>query len=256
MNELEPIDDELSRLFADERVAHAPEPVARAEVLARVEKSLLLASLAQGAATGGGAKAGAAVGSGFGALARFKAAMVVGALGTFAAGVVVGRASAPHEAPAPAPSATGSVAVLGVPRASESSAAVASTPSAVVSVVPSARVAPSVASVASVAGSASANASAGTVVAGDLAKEQVLLDTARAALARGRADDALVAVASHATQFPQGRLVEDREAVAVQALAAAGRLDEARARAKGFRARYPRSIYLKAIERSLSGAEP
>ncbi len=254
MNELEPIDDELSLLFADERVAHVPEPVARAEVLSRVEKSLLLASLAQGAATGGGAKVGAAVGSGVAALSRLNAAIVVGALGTFAAGVVVGRASAPHEAPAPTPSASGSVAVIGVPSASaseSSAAAVASPPSAVVSVVATARVAPSVASVAG-----SASASAGTVVAGDLAKEQVLLDTARAALARGRADDALVAVASHATQFPQGRLVEDREAVAVQALAAAGRLDEARARAKAFRARYPRSIYLKAIERSLSGAVP
>lgn len=244
MNDLDPIDDELSRLFADERVAHVPEPVARAEVLARVEKSLLLASLAQGTATGGGAKAGASFGSGVGALSRLKAALVVGALGTFAAGVVVGRASAPHAAPEPAPSASGSVSLVFVPSASESSAAaVESVPPAVVSVVPTARVAPSVAP----------SASAVTAVAGDLAKEQVLLDTARAALARGRADDALAAVASHATQFPQGRLAEDREAVAVQALAAAGRLDEARARAQRFRARYPRSIYLPAIERSLSG---
>jgi outer membrane protein assembly factor BamD (BamD/ComL family) len=86
----------------------------------------------------------------------------------------------------------------------------------------------------------------------DLAKEQLLLDTARAALARGRANDALAAVASHAAQFPRGRLAEDREAIAVQALAAAGRTEEARLRAKGFRVRYPRSIYLKAIERSLA----
>ncbi|MBK8217573.1 MAG: hypothetical protein IPK71_27920 [Myxococcales bacterium] len=240
MNDLEPLDDELSRLFADERVAHTPEPVARGEVLARVEKSVLLATLAQGAAQGGGAKVGAAVGSGATALARLKAAMVVGALGAFAAGVAVGRASAPRSAPPPAPSA---IALSSAPTATESAApVVTSAPSAVVSAVPTAQVPPS----------ATPSATMIPTAVGDLSKEQILLDTARAALARGRAEDALAAVASHAAQFPHGRLVEDREAVAVQALAAAGRTDEARARAQRFRARYPRSIYLPAIDRSLS----
>jgi hypothetical protein len=46
-------------------------------------------------------------------------------------------------------------------------------------------------------------------------------------------------------------LREEREALAVKAFVLAGRGDEARARADKFRAKYPASLFLPAIESSL-----
>jgi hypothetical protein len=84
-----------------------------------------------------------------------------------------------------------------------------------------------------------------------LAAESAILDVARAALARGEPDQALVAVERHTSSFPRGVLREEREALAVKALVLAGRGEEARARAAAFRTRYPESFFLPAIESSL-----
>jgi hypothetical protein len=251
MSDLEPMDAELARLFEEERASQVPEPIARREVLARVEKSLLLATLAagavQGAATGAGASAAA---TGLTSnLAKLKIALLLGAAGTFAAGVAVGRSTAPS--PTPAPVASTPVAMV-TPASEAASASASSSPpvastSAKPSAAPSSEVLPTATSAAP-----SISASAAPAASDDLPKEQALLDTARAALARGRADDALAAVASHASTFPRGRLVEDREALAVQAHAAAGHADDARKRAERFRTRYPKSIYLPAIDRALA----
>ncbi len=256
MSDLEPMDTELARLFEEERAAHVTEPIARREVFARVEKSLLLATLAVGAVKGAaaGLGAGSAAATGLGSnLAKLKVALVLAAaaVGTFAAGVVVGRASTSTPSAPPTPSSStvsatvtpaSATAPLLVPSSSSSSAA----PS--ISAAPSSEVLPPTASAAP-----PVSASAVSAATDDLPKEQALLDTARAALARGRPDDALAAVASHAFKFPRGRLVEDRDALAVQAHAAAGHTDEAKARAQRFRARYPKSIYLPAIDRALAG---
>ena len=59
-----------------------------------------------------------------------------------------------------------------------------------------------------------------------LAAERVLIEQARMAVARGQGEAALDAVGHHAREFPRGRLREEREALAVQALALAGRADE------------------------------
>jgi hypothetical protein len=75
-----------------------------------------------------------------------------------------------------------------------------------------------------------------------------MIDTARAALARGDFEAALAAAEKHARAFPRGRLAEERDAIAVQALAGAKRGPEARARADAFRAKYPKSMLLPIVE--------
>jgi hypothetical protein len=85
----------------------------------------------------------------------------------------------------------------------------------------------------------------------ELAAESAILDIARAAIARGEADHALAAVDRHAAAFPQGMLREEREALGVKALVLAGRGDDARAREARFRARYPESLFLPALESAL-----
>jgi hypothetical protein len=81
-----------------------------------------------------------------------------------------------------------------------------------------------------------------------LRAERALIDDARARLAAGDATGALARAADHARQFPKAQLEEEREAIAIQALVLASRPDEARARADAFRARWPRSVYLSAVD--------
>lgn len=84
-----------------------------------------------------------------------------------------------------------------------------------------------------------------------LAAERALLDVARRGLATGEPVKALAAVERHEKEYAQGVLTEEREAIAVKALVAAGRGEDARARGATFRARYPRSIMLNAVQSSL-----
>lgn len=85
-----------------------------------------------------------------------------------------------------------------------------------------------------------------------LARERQAIEKARSALARGDAESALSAVAEHAKAFPRGQLTEAREAIAIQALARAGRRDEARARAERFRQKFPGSMYSPVVEAAIS----
>ncbi len=84
-------------------------------------------------------------------------------------------------------------------------------------------------------------------VHGSLGAELKLLRAARAALNRDDANAALTSVQSHRTDHPQGHLTEEREALAVQALAKLGRKKEAMNRAQRFEDRYPRSMMLPAV---------
>ncbi|MDF2694900.1 MAG: hypothetical protein K0S65_3283 [Labilithrix sp.] len=54
---------------------------------------------------------------------------------------------------------------------------------------------------------------------------------------------ALQMLQEHPTRFPRAVLVQEREVMAIDALARLGRIDEARARAKTFVAQYPRSAH-------------
>jgi hypothetical protein len=85
----------------------------------------------------------------------------------------------------------------------------------------------------------------------DLSGERTLVDRARAALARGDPPSALDAIAKHQTAFPRGQLAEEREALAVQALVAAGRVQEAADRAGRFRKAYPTSVFLPVVDEAL-----
>jgi hypothetical protein len=69
----------------------------------------------------------------------------------------------------------------------------------------------------------------------NLASEQAHIDIARAALARGRPADALRSLGEHQRLYPSGKLREEREALAVQALAQSGQKAAATSRAERFR---------------------
>ena len=89
-----------------------------------------------------------------------------------------------------------------------------------------------------------------------LAREQLLLQRCRSALLRGDAATALEAVQLHAHQFRAGVLVEEREALRIEALAHLHRVDEARARAADFHRRWPGSLFSDLVDRATADAAP
>jgi hypothetical protein len=54
-------------------------------------------------------------------------------------------------------------------------------------------------------------------------------------------------VTEHERRYPNGLLVQEREVMAVRALALLGRSEEAHARADRFRSRFPSSLLLPAL---------
>lgn len=81
-----------------------------------------------------------------------------------------------------------------------------------------------------------------------LGAERAVLDRAREAFARGEHDRALSLLGEHERRHAEGALREEREALGVRALAAAGKVDAARDRAARFVARYPQSLMRPAVE--------
>jgi hypothetical protein len=105
--------------------------------------------------------------------------------------------------------------------------------------------------------SATTSAAAPAPAASDsLSAERALLDPARIALGKGDGANALAAVDRHAAKYPTGKLAEEREAIAVQALVRLGRKDEARARGARFLSRYPQSVLSPAVEAALDAGAP
>lgn len=87
--------------------------------------------------------------------------------------------------------------------------------------------------------------------AATLAAELRLLRTARAAMQQGDGAAAMAQLNEHATRHAAGHLAEEREALAVQALAQLGRMADAQGRAHRFEDRYPRSLMLPAVRAAL-----
>ena len=85
----------------------------------------------------------------------------------------------------------------------------------------------------------------------DLAAERALIDTARTALGRAQGQEALDTLRRHGDRFRSGRLVEEREALQVQALAQLGRGADAREAAARFRKEHPRSMLLPVVDAAL-----
>jgi hypothetical protein len=80
--------------------------------------------------------------------------------------------------------------------------------------------------------------------------EVELLKQARGALASDP-ERALLLARRHGAEFPFGAYAQEREFIAISALARLSRASEAGARADAFRKRYPRSAYLPQLERLL-----
>ena len=85
-----------------------------------------------------------------------------------------------------------------------------------------------------------------TVIAPDLTEIE-LIDRAQRALAH-QPSVAQKWVEEHMRRFPEGTFVQEREAVAIEALVREGRMVEAGTRGAQFRARFPESAYLRRID--------
>ena len=77
----------------------------------------------------------------------------------------------------------------------------------------------------------------------DLAAERALLDRVQRALRAGDVAGAQRTIDAHERRFPTGILAEEREALAIKTLLAAGRREEAQKRAAAFRARFPDGLF-------------
>jgi hypothetical protein len=84
-----------------------------------------------------------------------------------------------------------------------------------------------------------------------LSVERTLIERARVALASGDAEAALRITAMHERRFPEGRLVEQRERLAVESLWKAGREEEARQRLGAFEKAHPQSLLLPDLRAAL-----
>ena len=248
----DPIPPELEALLRAERTVPPELAARRTRVLARLDASLLAltAGAAVHAGTAGTVPVGTAhgVASRLGSLVRSKltivgVALTVGAGSGAAVGFRAGeRAAETRQAQvARVPSPTTDVQATA--RASVAPSTSTVTPASPLGSLPDARsaVAPRSTPTASLQTEASERDEAYT-------KEVALIQMARTALARGDHAGALEATDAHHHRFPRGRMVEDRESIAIQALASAHRTDEARARAEQFKAKYPHSILLPTVD--------
>jgi outer membrane protein assembly factor BamD (BamD/ComL family) len=81
-----------------------------------------------------------------------------------------------------------------------------------------------------------------------LREESDRVAEARAALRRGDASAALAQLEQIRTRFPAGGLVQEREALTIEALARSGRRADASARAAAFLRAYPTSVHSQRVQ--------
>jgi len=238
MSELEPLPPDLRALLADEREAYPDDSAARARVRRRIEASVAFGAVGVAAGLTAASKMGLLSSLGMHGARNVKLWLAL----SLATGIVVGethaRVSAPPPPPPPPPPLPVVVAAQPVPVAS----------------APALEVAPAI-PIASLPSLPSAAPAPASVSPSNLSVEQSLIDTARSALARGRGDDALRATEDHARLFPRGRLAEEREALAIQALLLVSRRAEASTRADRFHKAYPGSLYGNAVDVLLAPRE-
>lgn len=82
-----------------------------------------------------------------------------------------------------------------------------------------------------------------------LKQELALLDRAQRDVAGGRGAQALSTLSEYRQQFPSGRLTLEAEALRIEALAASGKRSQARAEARAFLERHPKSLVAPRVER-------
>jgi len=243
--------DVRAMIDADRRSGGMPDD-ARRRVLKRMGAGFLAAGVAT-AAMGSGTAA-AATGTIGGFFAR-KSALVLTAFlfGTAAGAGGYAIATRTTKAPTTTPSTKAMVATS-APAPTMTALPVVTQAAPAETIAPTATSAPVVA-VVHPAVAPSTTESAGKSRDEELAAERLLVEMARSSLAHGQSSQALDAVAKHAAKYPGGQLVEERESIAIHALIGAGRSAEARTRADGFRKRFPKSLFLPAIDAAL-GPEP
>ncbi len=86
-----------------------------------------------------------------------------------------------------------------------------------------------------------------------LAEERALLDGARRALVHRDAAGALQTIRLHERLFQPGQLVQERESMRVQALVLSRDFGGARSAGDRFRRRFPHSVLLAVVDKSLEG---
>jgi hypothetical protein len=235
------------------------------------------ATVSTGAATTGAAAAGASASTGAGLAGAsvgaagvglgVKLALVLGATAAGAGAAVYVASDRPSRAlaPVPAPAEPRStqpapmVLPLALPLGASPPTATESTPSASASAETTAARPPHPAvgprrrlpaRPAEQPASAAAPSVASTESPAATVSELELLDRAHQAV-KTDAAAALRLVDEHARRFPQSALVQEREALAIEALVGAGRAEAARGRANAFLDRYPTSALRRRIERSI-----
>lgn len=190
----------------------------------------------------GGAAAGGAAGGAVGGTGASVAAVVVGTAVALGLAVVVAafglrtnfrdaRAPCPPDCPAAAPAPEPPV-VVDEPAKTSPATPIASTPAA-----------PSAAPV-----KPTRLASKPMDPEGTLREESRLLVAARATLRAGDCPGALGQLDALRARFPSGVLGQEREVLTIQALACAGRGDEAGQRASAFLRAYPASPHVRDVE--------
>lgn len=230
---LDPLPEDLRALIALEAKTHAPNEALKEGVLAHVNRAVTLAGPVATAAQTAPA-----------ALAAKKLVMV--GVGAFVLGGGSGAAAVRY---AMTPS-TVSTAALATNMPSMQ-APVATVPTIASAEATGASSVPVFASSAIAAQPTASNSAPITAQRGDLVREREILDVARAAMARGRPTDAIVAAEEHAKKWPRGYLVEEREVVMIQALVRAGRRDEAERRAAQFRKSFGKSMLIAVVDAAL-----
>ncbi|AKF04631.1 outer membrane protein assembly factor BamD [Sandaracinus amylolyticus] len=282
----EPLDPELDRLLEAERAR--PERAGEGPEADRLYARIIAAvgpvpgagappapTGGGGGAAGGGAAGGGAAGGGAAGGAAFAHPALVGGLALvigMAAGAVLHATLTPPEVrvvvrevvvdagpAAPAPEAEPRIAIAEAPIAeapiAEAPVAEAPVDDALVEEAEpvAAEVAPAARpEIAERAAGRRPDAGAPTT----LARESALLARAQSALARGAPELAISALREHDARHPEGQLREEREALWISALVAAGDHDAARERAARFRRRFPGSPLQAAIDATLRESPP
>lgn len=250
MSEIEPLEDDLFALVAAAK--NVP------DLTARSKDAILAATLSKvgplppsGGGAGSSSGGGAATGSAGGAASALGSKTIAALVATFAIGIIVGVAldrSIPRGPDGGATPAVPSVVARAATTSAEPPPHVAVVETVSPASLPDApRLVPG-ASAGRPAPSAESPSSRG------LAAERALLDIARSALARGEAGEAITATSRHSREYPDGALVEEREAIAVKALVALGRKDEARTRVRALEQRFPTGLSVGAAKAAVEGA--
>lgn len=250
-DELEPLAPLAEDLFRAERDHVAPvDPARAARLYAKVAETVAFTAPASDAPRAPEAPAPTAPTPPTAPVAAGLTAKALApwVLSAFVGGVATGfLARGAVDSPTPSTPVPSGSTTLVLPAPSESAFVPPIVPSASVMPAPSATV-PVSASAPKAPPQATASADAPQSLDKSLTAERALVERARVALSRHQGTMALDALAEHEATFPRGRLIEEREALRVRALVDAGRPAEAEAKARAFRARWPNSVFLSAVD--------